>query len=70
MQWAAARDGGSHFKSNAESLAGILLSTYIKVSSMNLSQNGTFRVGDWRIEPALDQISRDGKTVKNGRAAR
>ena len=31
---------------------------------MNLSENGTFRVGEWRIEPALDEISRNGKTIK------
>jgi TolB-like protein/DNA-binding winged helix-turn-helix (wHTH) protein/Flp pilus assembly protein TadD len=28
------------------------------------SNNAAFRIGDWRVEPALDEISRDGETVK------
>jgi transcriptional activator of cad operon len=28
------------------------------------SDNAAFRIGDWRIEPALDEISRDRETVK------
>src|SRR5262245_53868258 len=31
---------------------------------MILPDNAAFRIGDWRIDPALDEISRDGKTIK------
>src|SRR5215469_6818690 len=31
---------------------------------MRVSDNAAFRIGDWRIEPALDEISKDGKTTK------
>ena len=31
---------------------------------MTLPDNAAFRIGDWRIDPALDEISRDGTTVK------
>jgi DNA-binding winged helix-turn-helix (wHTH) protein len=31
---------------------------------MNPSDRAGFRIGDWRIEPALDEISRDGVTAK------
>ncbi len=31
---------------------------------MNFGGNAAFCLGQWRIDPALDEISRDGKTVK------
>ena len=31
---------------------------------MTLPDNAAFRIGDWRIDPALDEISRDGRTIK------
>src|SRR5580692_2669834 len=31
---------------------------------MNFGGNAAFCLGEWRIDPALDEISRDGKTVK------
>jgi len=31
---------------------------------VNLTSNAAFRVGPWRIDPALDEISRGGTTVK------
>jgi transcriptional activator of cad operon len=31
---------------------------------MNFGGNAAFYLGKWRIDPALDEISRDGKTVK------
>ena len=31
---------------------------------MILPDNAAFRIGDWRIDPSLDEISRDGRTVK------
>jgi TolB-like protein/DNA-binding winged helix-turn-helix (wHTH) protein len=31
---------------------------------MNISANEVFSLGAWRVDPALDEISRDGKTVK------
>jgi TolB-like protein/DNA-binding winged helix-turn-helix (wHTH) protein len=31
---------------------------------MILPDNAAFRIGDWRIDPALDEISRDGRTIK------
>src|SRR5215470_14943652 len=31
---------------------------------MILPENAPFRIGDWRIDPALDEISCDGKTIK------
>jgi TolB-like protein/DNA-binding winged helix-turn-helix (wHTH) protein/Tfp pilus assembly protein PilF len=31
---------------------------------VNVLRNAAFRVGQWRVEPALDEISRDGTTVK------
>jgi TolB-like protein/DNA-binding winged helix-turn-helix (wHTH) protein/cytochrome c-type biogenesis protein CcmH/NrfG len=31
---------------------------------MNFGGNAAFYLGEWRIDPALDEISRDGKTVK------
>lgn len=31
---------------------------------MILPDNAAFRIGDWRVDPALDEISRDGKTIK------
>jgi hypothetical protein len=31
---------------------------------MTLPDNAAFRIGDWRVDPALDEISRDGRTVK------
>jgi hypothetical protein len=29
-----------------------------------MTGNAAFCLGDWRIDPALDEISRDGKTIK------
>ncbi|MFI4869711.1 MAG: winged helix-turn-helix domain-containing protein [Steroidobacterales bacterium] len=31
---------------------------------MTASDHRALRIGDWRVEPALDEISRDGKTLK------
>jgi len=31
---------------------------------MILPENAPFRIGDWRIDPALDEISCDGRTIK------
>ena len=31
---------------------------------MNFDGNAPFRIGQWRIDPALDEISREGTTVK------
>ena len=31
---------------------------------MNMADNTAFRIGQWRIDPALDEISRDGTTIK------
>src|SRR6516162_6511330 len=31
---------------------------------MNLADNTAFRIGQWRIDPALDEISRDGPPLK------
>src|SRR6201993_5326380 len=31
---------------------------------MNFGGNAAFNLGKWRIDPALDEISRDGNTVK------
>ena len=31
---------------------------------MNLADNTAFRIGQWRIDPALDEISRDGTPIK------
>jgi TolB-like protein/DNA-binding winged helix-turn-helix (wHTH) protein/predicted TPR repeat methyltransferase len=31
---------------------------------MAAAHSGTLRVGDWRVDPALDEISRDGATLK------
>jgi len=31
---------------------------------MILPENAPFRIGDWRIDPALDEISCDGTTIK------
>ena len=31
---------------------------------MVLPENAPFRIGDWRIDPALDEISCDGRTIK------
>jgi TolB-like protein/DNA-binding winged helix-turn-helix (wHTH) protein/Flp pilus assembly protein TadD len=31
---------------------------------MSLVANAIFRLGQWRVDPALDEISRDGQTVK------
>jgi TolB-like protein/DNA-binding winged helix-turn-helix (wHTH) protein/Tfp pilus assembly protein PilF len=31
---------------------------------MSFAANVVFRLGPWRVDPALDEISRDGKTVK------
>ena len=31
---------------------------------MILPENASFRIGDWRIDPALDEISCDGRTIK------
>src|SRR5215467_518836 len=31
---------------------------------MSFVRNAVFRVGRWRVDPALDEISRDDKTVK------
>src|SRR5258708_7548500 len=31
---------------------------------MAVAHTGTLRVGAWRVDPALDEISRDGTTVK------
>lgn len=31
---------------------------------MILPDNAAFRIGEWRIDPALDEISRDGRTIK------
>src|SRR5215470_15374586 len=31
---------------------------------MNMVDNTAFRIGQWRIDPALDEISRDGTTLK------
>jgi TolB-like protein/DNA-binding winged helix-turn-helix (wHTH) protein/Tfp pilus assembly protein PilF len=31
---------------------------------MSLVGNAVFRLGQWRVDPALDEISRDGQTVK------
>jgi transcriptional activator of cad operon len=31
---------------------------------MNFGGNAAFCLGEWRIDPALDEISRDGKRVK------
>jgi len=32
--------------------------------SMNFGGNAAFCLGNWRIDPALDEISRDDKTIK------
>src|SRR5215469_17039309 len=31
---------------------------------MSLADNTAFRIGQWRIDPALDEISRDSTTIK------
>src|SRR5215831_14079245 len=31
---------------------------------MSFAGNVVFRLGPWRVDPALDEISQDGKTVK------
>ena len=31
---------------------------------MNLVGNAVFRIGQWRVDPALDEISRDSKTIE------
>ncbi|MFI4869715.1 MAG: transcriptional regulator [Steroidobacterales bacterium] len=31
---------------------------------MAAPDNRVLRIGDWRVDPALDEISRDGKTLK------
>src|SRR6202051_2341207 len=33
-------------------------------SPMNSSDNRRLRIGAWRVDPALDEISRDGTSVK------
>jgi transcriptional activator of cad operon len=34
------------------------------VASMAIAANGVLRIGAWRVDPALDEISRDGTTLK------